>query len=1032
MRPNFANGDDVRLKSQPDRAGRIISDPQLLQDEYWYTIYFGPGNSGKHPESDLEPYTMSADPLQLLRDGRFAGREAFSKLLTQLKLATALRSHIYALQASRTTFYPHQFKPVLKFLESWRHRLLIADEVGLGKTIEAGLIMTEFRARFDLDRVLIVPPSHLLKKWREEMKNRFDLDFQILDKKGAIAFLSRFEEEGEATQLKGIISLQTLRGRDLQDRWEAVAPTLNLVIFDEAGRLRNPETLSNKVARLAGESADAQLLLTATPIQTSDSDLFNLLSLLDPDEFSNLDVYRLRLQTNAFVLSALHVLQKGTSDALRECLDVLRASEHTPFGIQLAQNPMFSDVVARLESLENPTRRELIELQSDLNSLNLFGHYVSRTRKREVEEKQPVREARVHPCTPSQVELDFYRHVTEICRAAYTRIHDRTVAAFATMMPQRQVASCMPAMIEYIREKITREAEEDVLENSDLHFEDFEDNGGNGETTTIDWGELGSLEEWGKQLRQHDSKWASLLDALRQLNAESPGRKVIVFSYFKKTLSYLQQRLTEAGIQSQLISGDVPTSIDDPDRDIRGKRLDLFKNDPKIQVLLSTEVGNEGLDMQFANVLINYDLPWNPMVVEQRIGRLDRIGQNSDKILIISLTMPDTIEDLILERLYKRIRIFEASIGDLEDILGEVIRELTHELFSSGLTPEQQAARIQHAADVIENRRHQMERLESRAADLIGHDEYFMEEIRSARAGGRYIAGDELVVFVEDYLSTHHPGLGVEKTPGGNVYRMQIDEKLRFSVKQEVPADDLGLRKFLQRSARGNLEFTTDSELAQANPKLDFLSFHHPLIRTISSYYQKHEDELHPVNYLTLQHNDIKPGKYLWLLYLTEITGARPTRDLECVATHIEGNSVLNEDASQTLLSLLITSGKGVPPGERKSVDVPESLIQELEEEAVSRLNRRFQERVRNNEALVSSWLATLDESFNRTLRIRETRLEQARIRRRQARYLRMLEGAIRNLSAEHNTKRVRLEEARRLDRSLMLRGAGIVEVTHE
>jgi hypothetical protein len=262
MRPNFANGDDVRLKSQPDRAGRIISDPQLLQDEYWYTIYFGPGNSGKHPESDLEPYTMSADPLQLLRDGRFAGREAFSKLLTQLKLATALRSHIYALQASRTTFYPHQFKPVLKFLESWRHRLLIADEVGLGKTIEAGLIMTEFRARFDLDRVLIVPPSHLLKKWREEMKNRFDLDFQILDKKGAIAFLSRFEEEGEATQLKGIISLQTLRGRDLQDRWEAVAPTLNLVIFDEAGRLRNPETLSNKVARLAGESADAQLLLT--------------------------------------------------------------------------------------------------------------------------------------------------------------------------------------------------------------------------------------------------------------------------------------------------------------------------------------------------------------------------------------------------------------------------------------------------------------------------------------------------------------------------------------------------------------------------------------------------------------------------------------------------------------------------------------------------------------------------------------------------------------------------------------------------
>jgi superfamily II DNA or RNA helicase len=916
MDARFKSGDEVRLKSQPDRAGKITADPVLLQGEYWYPIYFGPGQTGRHPESDLEPYTETIDPLQLLPDGRFAGREAFSKLMTQLKLATALRSHIYALQASRTTFYPHQFKPVLKFLESWKHRLLIADEVGLGKTIEAGLILTEFRARFDLDRVLIVPPSHLVSKWQQEMKKRFDLDFEVLDKKRAIHFLARFEEEGEATQLKGILSLQTLRGRELQDRWEAVAPTFNLVIFDEAGRLRNPETLSNKAARLVGETADGQLLLTATPIQTSEADLFNLLALLDPDEFGNYDLYRLRLQTNASVLAALRALQRGTAADLHGCMSILENSKDTSFGAHLAGNPMFKDVTQRLARLSNPSRRELIELQSDLNSLNLFGHHLSRTRKREVDEKRPIREAQVVPCSPTEDEIEFYNRVTNICRGAYSKMHDSTIAAFATMMPQRQVASCMVAMLEYTRDRIRSAEEEEPTENSDFRPEDFDPSEkGNGQKG-IDWRELGNLDEWRGRLEQHDSKWNSLGSALKGLNETESGCKIILFSYFKRTLAYLQRRLDEIGIKSVVISGDVPTSADDPDRDIRGKRLESFRSDPKIQVLLSTEVGNQGLDLQFAHTLINYDLPWNPMVVEQRIGRLDRIGQKSDKILIFSLTMPGTIEDLILERLYKRIKIFEYSIGDLEEILGEVIRDLTQKLFSTALTPEQQEERIRQAGDAIEARKHQLDQLESRAADLIGHDEYFLEEIERARNTGRYVAGDELIIFIQDYLAAHDPALFVERTEHEGTYSMPVDDTLRFFVKQAVPADDLGLRLFLQRSGRGALRFTVDPEQAQEDAKLDFLSFHHPLIRAISDYYAKHQDEMHPVSYLRLQSPEFESGKYLWLLYLTEITGARPAKDLECVTARIDDARVLDEDASSAFLAELMSGASSVPPGE--------------------------------------------------------------------------------------------------------------------
>ena len=252
--PQYLPGQQVRLRSRPDRVGSIPATPgpSLISGEYWYVVNFGPGRVARHPESDLELDEGQSDNVAALLLGRqFASREAFSKLVTHLKLSIAFRSQIYALAASRTRFYPHQFKPLLKFLDSRAHRLLIADEVGLGKTIEAGLIMTELRKRRPLKRVLIVTPSHLVNKWREEMRRRFDLDFDILRQQDALNFLRRFEEEGDETELFGILSLQSLRGRRLQEEWEAISPPFDLVVFDEAGRLRNADTLSQGAGRAA-------------------------------------------------------------------------------------------------------------------------------------------------------------------------------------------------------------------------------------------------------------------------------------------------------------------------------------------------------------------------------------------------------------------------------------------------------------------------------------------------------------------------------------------------------------------------------------------------------------------------------------------------------------------------------------------------------------------------------------------------------------------------------------------------------------
>jgi SNF2-related domain len=218
--PKFRRGDTVRVKSRPDWVGSISGDPTKSAGEIWYPVFFGPGRMGRHPESDLEAYELTSDIRQLFIDQRFASRDAFSKLYTHLRLVTSLKSQIYSIGASRTFFFPYQFKPLLKFLDSRNQRILIADEVGLGKTIETGLVFTELRKRHDLKRVLIVPPAHLVTKWRAEMRNRFDLDFSALDKKSLLDFFRKYQQEGDETVVHGIVSLQTLRSRSVMEAWE--------------------------------------------------------------------------------------------------------------------------------------------------------------------------------------------------------------------------------------------------------------------------------------------------------------------------------------------------------------------------------------------------------------------------------------------------------------------------------------------------------------------------------------------------------------------------------------------------------------------------------------------------------------------------------------------------------------------------------------------------------------------------------------------------------------------------------------------
>jgi len=1027
--PKFSRGDSVRLKSRPDRSGVITGDPTCISGQYWYPIFFGPGRVTRHPENDLEPDQISTDVSEIFKAGKFASRDAFTKLFIYIRLAVSIRSQIYSMGATKTDFLTYQFKPLLKFLDSHSQRLLIADEVGLGKTIEAGLILTELKKRRQLKRVLIIPPSHLVLKWRDELRKRFQEDFDVLSRKDIDRFLKEFEEDGDETTLKGILSLQTIRARSLSERWEAVAPHIDLVIFDEAGRLRNAGTLSHQVASMVIENSDAALLLTATPVQTGDRDLFNILRLLDPGEFDNYDLFLSRLKANEPILLALRTLRISPAN-VQLCLESLKKVEETTHSKRFLDNPLYIDIIDRLSTTDTPNRQDLVELQRDINILSLLSHTVNRTRKIEVQEARPIRQAKVVVVEPTKDEMDFYNLVTLQCYLAYSSTKKGNIGKLISVTRQRQVASCIPAMMDYFWTGIEQLLSDN--ETSDLKVEDQNIENEIVNKDPKDESGVVDLELWKQKLIKQDSKLMKFLELLFELEKEEPNRKIVVFSYFKKTLDYLRNQLGNNGILCELISGDVPTDLFDPESDIRGQRLKRFKTDPKVKVLLTTEVGGEGIDLQFCHILINYDLPWNPMVVEQRIGRIDRIGQSSDKILIFNLSMKGTIEDRILIRLYDRIRIFERSIGDLEAILGEQVQSLVRDLFSRHLSVKEQEERIERAANVIVQRQLELECFEEETSALIGHDEFFIDQINQAKEYRRYISGEELILYLGDFLKQHFRTCQLRQTEIINIYSLAVSDALREFVRSHYPENDLSLKLFLVRSLNGNIVLTTDAKNATEDNLIEFLTFYHPLVVAVTSYYSQHEDELHPVSQVRLPSTIFEKGIYAWFLYLMEIGGARPSKDIFFVVINLKSVRILSEDDCDKFLVEMVTKAQMVPPGERGiSILNVGQILKTADQTFVERLESKLSQLRKANDAMVSNQLASIEESFSRKITKRKNLLYKAHIKKRKESYIKGLETGIKNLTINLEKKKREIEATRTISSGFDLKGAGIAEVEY-
>ena len=258
----FARGDEVRYIDDHSKVGRVDGEPVDYGGRQIYPVFFSAGERLQVPGWQLELV-----PVQ--HDAPFLPRDAFLRRLLLAKLDNPVTDLLYSFQASRTKPEAYQFKPVLKFLDAPVPGILIADEVGLGKTIEAAILYLELKARGEIDRVLIVCPAGLREKWQTELSVRFDESFEILDRKRIKRDLDLYAERDGHLPLRAIVGLETIRAREIQELMDESSVRYDLVIIDEAHHLRTSGTLSNQIGERLSDLADNLVLLTATPLQTN-------------------------------------------------------------------------------------------------------------------------------------------------------------------------------------------------------------------------------------------------------------------------------------------------------------------------------------------------------------------------------------------------------------------------------------------------------------------------------------------------------------------------------------------------------------------------------------------------------------------------------------------------------------------------------------------------------------------------------------------------------------------------------------------
>ncbi len=663
--------------------------------------------------------------------------------------------------SSRCYLFAHQLSVTEWMNQRLGGRGILADEVGLGKTIEAGMIMKELVLRGLVDRILIIVPVSLVTQWEEEMRHRFNENFVFYDSDKRKELEKKHPEENIwGLKKRIIVSLNTAKQRNCREQIQQM--DWDLVIVDEAHRMKNSSTQNYKL--LQGLRAKYLLLLTATPLQNYLMELYNLVSLIDPELLGNKSGFKRRFEDRI-------------------------------------QDPV------TLENFRKRLKRVMIR-----NRRADVGESFSYTKRHAV-------------TLPVDLD-DAWRTLYDLTTGYAVEGYQKSIAnqsytyGFYSMLVQRLLSSSVEALKSALKRRLellqmVKSGQKRPARLKDLILMELDGSQMEEAELLSDPGLIRSVEEEMSHIQslldaaeavRFSPKMPILKKILEEIFSQSEDEKAVIFTEFRSTQDFLAQQLRKDGYDVVVFHGGM--SLKEKDA-----AVEHFEEEG--QVLISTEAGSEGQNLQFCHIVINYDLPWNPMKLEQRIGRVHRIGQKRD-VQIFNLVIRGSVEEYLVSILERKIGLFRDILGDLETILGIISRERGFEHHVMELIAQSYAAKDGGLSDAfsrleaeLEEAKKQVEAslfstLDSRGMDLSLSELY-------ARFDGYSPGKDEIALklFVEDFLDKY------------NVLMDRSAEFLDFKVPSHLASGYV----FSDR-IRGTLS----REIALQKPYLEFLGIGHSFV----------------------------------------------------------------------------------------------------------------------------------------------------------------------------------------------------------
>jgi ERCC4-related helicase len=869
--------------------------------------------------------------------------------LTQRRASDDLEKFIGALLDAQVDLNPHQVQAALFAFQSPLSKgAILADEVGLGKTIEAGLVISQRWAERKR-RILVIAPANLRKQWFQELSEKFFLPCEILESKSYNAAIRSGNFAPFESSCVLIVSYQfaSSKAADLQRTpW-------NLVVMDEAHRLRNVYKASNVIGNTLKNALEGvpKILLTATPLQNSLLELYGLVSIVDERVFGDVGSFR---------------EQYGN----------------------LAETGKFEQLRERLRAVCHRTLRAHVM------------PYIKYTK----------RHALLEGFTPHDDEIELYNMVTEYLSRDNLVALPNSQRTLLTLVLRKLLASssfaiagALETMRARLQKRLDRQAVPDLVEAFDQDFEALDETAeewteGSADEAISDTERMALEQEIADLQRFRDlaksidqnAKGKALLKALevafKQANEFGADRKALIFTESKRTQSYLLRLLenTPYGEGIVLFNG---SNTDPASNQIYKRWQERHKNTDRItgsrsadmrsalvdefrergQVMIATEAGAEGINLQFCSLVVNYDLPWNPQRIEQRIGRCHRYGQKHDVVVVNFLNQKNAADQRVFELLNDKFKLFEGVFGVSDEVLGAIESGVDFEKRVAEIYQRcRQPAEIQTAFDELQaalSMEIDAAMTNTRATLLEHFDEEVNQKLklnqqRSEEGRGRF---EQLLLKLTEF----------EIGANAELHRGELGQLSSFTLR-EIPSGTNPTEIPLGRY-----------ELPRRNPEAHLYRLAHPLAQHLIETAKTRTLEMAELefDYAAYQGKisvlEQRRGQSGWLrLSLYSLSALTQTEEHHLIAAINESGDVIDVTSARDLLKL---PAKTV---QMTALDAPATLdtITVAQRNAINKhINERNAQFFENEAQRLDDWAEDLKLGLERDLKDIDRQIKEAR-----------------------------------------------------